>query len=133
MAHWAGLLFILWAPPKKKINISTHTQFACWHFVHFVEPKHEIVIRKAVDKEKNKEPYCIYYIQVYNFNRQPQLCFRSDYDTIFVYERHWHFFKMLVNRFSLVFSISFSDRFRRSSTNSFRIYTMSSSANLCKF
>lgn len=70
MAHWAGLLFILWAP--KKINISTHTQFACWHFV---EPKHEIVIRKAVDKEKkqNHIVYTIYIISIGSRNSASDL------------------------------------------------------------
>lgn len=71
MAHWAGLLFILWAP-RKKINISTHTQFACWHFV---EPKHEIVIRKAVDKEKkqNHIVYTIYIISIGSRNSASDL------------------------------------------------------------
>lgn len=130
MAHWAGLLFILWAPQKKLTSQLTHNLHAGSLFI-LLSRNTKLSLGRQSTKKKKTEPYCIYYI--YNFNRQPQLCFRSDYDTIFVYERHWHFFKILVNRFSLVFSISFSDRFRRSSTNSFRIYTMSSSANLCKF
>lgn len=49
--------------PPKKINISTHTQFACWQFVHFVEPKHEIVIRKAV-KQRKKQNHIVYTIYI---------------------------------------------------------------------
>lgn len=69
---WALIYFM---SPPKKINISTHTQFACWHFVHFVEPKHEIVIRKAVDKEKkqNHIVYTIYIISIGSRNSASDL------------------------------------------------------------